>query len=69
MMSNSPMVAVASAALNDQRDRIPEPPPAEVIARQVRNALREQDIILPPETERITEIIATEITRHTKPPV
>jgi hypothetical protein len=35
-----------------------------VIARQVRLTLRDQDINLPPETERLTEIIAIQITRQ-----
>jgi hypothetical protein len=47
----------------DHRDRTPDPPP-DVIARQVRITLREQDIDLPPGAERITEIVATEITRQ-----
>ena len=47
----------------EQRDHTPDPPP-DVIARQVRITLREQDIRLPPGTERITEIVATEITRQ-----
>ena len=40
---------------------------ADSIARQVRITLREQDTTLPPGTERITEIVATEITRHAQP--
>jgi hypothetical protein len=39
-------------------------PTPEVIARQVRITMREQDIILPTGTERITEIVAAEIIRH-----
>jgi hypothetical protein len=30
--------------------------------------LRDQDTVLPPGTERITEVVATEITRQAKPP-
>lgn len=51
-----------------RRDQHDPGPPADVIARQVRITLRDQDIQLPPGTERITEIIATEITRHASPP-
>jgi hypothetical protein len=39
-------------------------PQAEFIARQVRITLRDQDTALPPGTERITEVVATEIIRH-----
>jgi hypothetical protein len=42
-------------------------PQANSIARQVRITLRDQDVFLPPGTDRITEIIATEITRQHKP--
>jgi hypothetical protein len=62
----SPIVAIATLAwtiYNDQRKRTPEPPPSS-IARQVRITLRDQDTTLPPGTERITEVIATEITRQ-----
>lgn len=51
----------------DRRDHAAEPPPPQTLARQVRIALREQDIALPDGTEHITEIIATEITRHATP--
>ena len=64
------IVAIATLAwtiYNDQRSHNPDPP-ADSIARQVRITLREQDTILPPGTERITEIVATEITRHAGPP-
>jgi hypothetical protein len=66
------IVSVATLAwtiYNDQRTRHdqhtpgPDPQP-DVIARQVRITLRDQDIQLPRGTERITEIIASEITRH-----
>jgi hypothetical protein len=65
------IVSIASLAwtiYNDRRTHSPEPPPPESIARQVRITLREQDTALPPGTDRITEIIATEITRHARPP-
>jgi hypothetical protein len=58
---------------NDQRNRHDQPdhdpgPAPDVIARQVRITLRDQDIQLPPGTEHITEVIAIEITRHASPP-
>ena len=65
------IVSIATLAwtiYNDQRDRHHSDPPADSIARQVRNTLRDQDTALPPGTEKITEIIATEITRHASPP-
>jgi hypothetical protein len=67
------IVAIATLAwtiYNDQRDRhrTPEPPAAESIARQVRITLREQDTSLPRGSERITEIVATEVIRHASPP-
>jgi hypothetical protein len=43
-------------------------PQAEFIARQVRITLREQDTVLPPGTERITEVVATEIVRQSGQP-
>jgi nitrogen fixation-related uncharacterized protein len=61
------IVAVATLAwtiYTDQRDRHHADPPADAVARQVRITLRDQDTALPPGTERITEIVATEITRH-----
>jgi hypothetical protein len=64
------IVSIATLAwtiYNDQRKHTPHPPP-DSIARQVRITLREQDTALPPGAERITEIVATEITRHTRPP-
>jgi len=70
------IVSIATLAwtiYNDQRNRHdhpdddPEPQP-DVIARQVRITLREQDIQLPAGAERITEIVATEITRHATTP-
>ncbi|MGA9832456.1 MAG: tetratricopeptide repeat protein, partial [Trebonia sp.] len=65
------IVAIATLAwtiYNDQRDRHHSDPPADAVARQVRITLRDQDTALPPDTERITEIVATEITRHASPP-
>ena len=49
----------------DQRNRSNgQEPEAETVARQVRITLREQDTVLPPGTERITEVVATEIIRQ-----
>ncbi len=70
------IVAIATLAwtiYNDQRTRHDQPdhdpgPQPDVIARQVRITLRDADIQLPPGTERITEVVATEITRHASPP-
>ena len=64
------IVSIATLAwtiYNDQRTRTPDPP-ANAVARQVRITLRDQDTALPPGTEKITEIVATEITRHASPP-
>jgi hypothetical protein len=64
------IVAIATLAwtiYTDQRKHTADPPPA-TIARQVRITLREQDTLMPPGTERITEIVATEITRQASPP-
>jgi hypothetical protein len=64
------IVATATLAwtiYNDRRRQTPGPRP-EAIARQVRITLRDQDTVLPPSTDRITEIIATEITRQASPP-
>jgi hypothetical protein len=76
----SVIVSIATLAwtiYNDQRNRTqeqkPKPdcivhePEADSIAHQVRNALRDQDMNLPPGTERITELIATEIIRQPRP--
>jgi hypothetical protein len=43
-------------------------PQAEFIARQVRVTLRDQDTALPPGTERITEVVASEIVRQSGQP-
>lgn len=61
------VVSLAWTIYTDQRSRTPNPPPDDV-ARQVRITLLEQDIVLPAGTERITEIVATEITRHSESP-
>ena len=63
------IVAIATLAwtiYNDQRKHTPDSPPS-TIARQVRITLRDQDTTLPSDTEHITEIVATEITRHASP--
>jgi hypothetical protein len=66
------IVSVAGLAwtiYNDQRNRSHErAPEADSIARQVRITLREQDARLPPGSERITEVVATEIIRQSKQP-
>jgi hypothetical protein len=75
------IVSVATLAwtiYNDQRNRMKEQqtepnhaaqePDGESIARQVRITLREQDTALPPGTERITEVVATEIIRQARQP-
>lgn len=53
----------------NQRDRAhgQEPEP-DSVARQVRITLREQDVALPPDTERITEVVATEVIRLSRLP-
>lgn len=56
------------AMTDDERRSFANPPRADTIARQVRITLREQDTALPAGTEKITEIVATEITRHANPP-
>jgi hypothetical protein len=63
-------VAIASPAwtiYNDQRKHTPDPAP-DSVAGQLRITLREQDTTLSPGTERITEVVATEITRQANPP-
>jgi hypothetical protein len=57
------IAALAWTIYNDQRKNTSQPPPATTLARQVRITLRAQDTSLPPVTERITEVIATEITQ------
>jgi hypothetical protein len=64
------IVSIATLAwtiYNDQRSRVHDPEP-DAIARQVRITLHQQDIALPTGAERITEVVATEITRHATPP-
>ena len=64
------IVSVATLAwtiYNDQRNRNKDQEPeADSIARQVRITLRDQDISLQPGTERVTEVVATEIIRHSR---
>ena len=65
------IVSIASLAwtiYNDRHTRSQEPPRPESIVRQVRVTLREHYTALPPDAGRITEIIATEIIRHERPP-
>ncbi len=57
------IVAIATLAwtiYSDQRRKTPEPPP-EIIARHVRAELRRQGNTYGQETDRITEIVITEI--------
>lgn len=64
------IVSIATLAwtiYNDKRTGASSPPP-ESIARQVRLSFQDQDSTLPPETERITEIIATEVIRQARSP-
>jgi hypothetical protein len=70
------IVSVATLAwtiFNDQRARHKEQqqgqgPEADSIARQIRITLRDQDTVLPPDAERITEVVATEIIRYSNQP-
>jgi hypothetical protein len=66
------IVSVATLAwtiYDDQRNRTEgEKPAADSIARQVRIILRDQDMSLPPGTDRITEVVATEILRQSNQP-
>jgi len=48
--------------------RVASDPPADEIARQVRLILRDQGTPLDPDTEHVTEIIATELIRHATHP-
>jgi hypothetical protein len=64
------IVSIAQLAwsiVSDQHTRTAKPS-HETIARQVRIALRQQDKPLPPDTDRITEIVITEIIRLEDPP-
>jgi hypothetical protein len=67
------VVAIATLAWEIYRDKHKDkhedkhatgPARPSVIARQVRIALRERDVAVPPGTERITEVVATEIIRY-----
>jgi hypothetical protein len=63
------VVAIATLAWEIYRDKHKDkhaagPAQPSVIARQVRIALRERDVAVPPGTERITEVVATEIIRY-----
>jgi hypothetical protein len=65
------VVAIATLAWEIYRDKhkdkdkhATEPAQPSVIARQVRIALRERDVAVTPGTERITEVVATEIIRY-----
>ena len=58
---------LAWTVYNDQRNRSHErQPEAGSVARQVRITLRDRDTALPPGTERVTEVVATESIRHSK---
>jgi hypothetical protein len=60
------IVSIATLAwtvYNDRHPHTPEPPPSSIV-RQIRITLGGQDTPLPPGTERITEVIATEIIRQ-----
>ena len=61
------VATLAWTIYNDQRKHTPDPRPS-TIARQIRITLRDQDTPVPPYTERITEVVATEITRQANPP-
>lgn len=61
------IAALAWTVYNDLCDRHPSPP-SDAVAHQVRITLRERDTVLPEGAERITEIVATEITRHNSSP-
>ncbi len=66
-------VTVSAAALawsiyDDQRNSIEGPrPEPDSIAHQVRIALGDPDTVLPAGTDRITEVVATEIIRQSAP--
>ncbi len=75
------IVSVATLAwtvYNDQRNRTREQraelypaakdPEADSVTRQVRIRLRESDEILPPATDRIAEVVVTEIIRLARHP-
>ena len=61
------IVAIATLAwtiYNDKHKDKDKPPQPSVIARQIRIQLREQDVVVPAGTERITEVVATELIRY-----
>lgn len=64
------IVSIATLAwtvYNDQRNRgHGQEPEADSFTREVRITLRDQDTALPPGTELITEVVATEIIRHAR---
>ena len=64
------IVAIATLVwtiYNDQRDRAKDrEPEPDSITRQVRITLREQDTVLPPGTERVIEVVTTEVIRQSK---
>jgi hypothetical protein len=63
------IAGIAWQVYNDLRNRAhDQEPPVDSITRQVRITLREQDTALPPGTERITEVVATEIIRQSRQP-
>ncbi len=70
--------AALAARVGDQRNPTREQktelnsavqePEADPITRQIRIKLREQDEILPPGTNRIAEVVVTEIIRQARQP-
>ena len=64
------IVSIAQLAwsiVSDRRKHAAEPSP-DSVARQVRIALRERDLPMPPDTDRITEVVITEVIRLEGPP-
>lgn len=53
---------LAWSILADRDQHAPEPP-HDIIIRQIRVSLREQDLTLPQGVERITDVVVTEIFR------
>jgi hypothetical protein len=61
------IVSVAQLAwsiVSDLARRAAAPPSPEAVARDVRIRLREYDVALSPETDRITEVVITEVIRR-----
>lgn len=57
------IVSIATLAwtiYNDQRKHTPESP-AETVTREIRITLRDQDVPLPADADRIIEVVATEV--------